>query len=171
MSEIVLVKIYKLQKTSWAKGAIIDKIGNSVYLVRLLECNSVIKRHANQLLKWRGEIGCGLTQTPGDSNGSCIMQPPPAMPAFILDYESGNAESELQAADMTEPRVITAAADDPAHALVTDQTVSVSAQVEDPSAVTEDTTEEFASPDTSPEVEAAPRSRRPRKDVDNRKYF
>lgn len=56
-NEIVLIKIYKRQKTFWQKGLVVKKIGNSVYLVRLLdsEPSEIFKRHTNQLLKYKGE--------------------------------------------------------------------------------------------------------------------
>ncbi|XP_047993974.1 formin-like protein 7 [Leguminivora glycinivorella] len=53
--DIVLVKIYKAHKSSWVKGTIVKRLGATVYLVSLLGCNTVLKKHTNQLLKYKGE--------------------------------------------------------------------------------------------------------------------
>ncbi|KAG7302947.1 hypothetical protein JYU34_012942 [Plutella xylostella] len=55
INELVLIKSYLNQRTSWIKGRIVAKLGKLVYLVRSLDDNNVIKRHSNQLLKIRGE--------------------------------------------------------------------------------------------------------------------
>ncbi|XP_026726865.1 uncharacterized protein LOC113507291 [Trichoplusia ni] len=50
----VLVKLYSQQKQYWSRGVIIKSVGKTVYLVQLTESGQIIKRHANQLLKYRG---------------------------------------------------------------------------------------------------------------------
>lgn len=52
--EQVLVKLYKQNKHYWAHGVIIRIIGKTMYLVQLSESRQTVKRHANQLLKYRG---------------------------------------------------------------------------------------------------------------------
>lgn len=56
--ETVLVKIPHLQKYSWVKGVIIKKLGNSMYEVRICNSGSIVRKHTNQLLKFKGESWC-----------------------------------------------------------------------------------------------------------------
>lgn len=51
----VLVKIYKNQKSSWAKGVIEKRLGSSIYLVMISELNIRLKKHINQILQFKGE--------------------------------------------------------------------------------------------------------------------
>ncbi|KAI5631351.1 hypothetical protein NE865_15940 [Phthorimaea operculella] len=55
VDELVLVQIFQNQKTQWVKGRITKKLGSAVYLVRILDRSRTVKKHANQILKYRGE--------------------------------------------------------------------------------------------------------------------
>lgn len=61
VGELVLVKDYRSQKSNWTQGVIVEKQGNSLFLVRLLNTDQIFRRHKNQMLKYKGE---------GRSNGN-----------------------------------------------------------------------------------------------------
>lgn len=55
VGEIVLVRISDNRKKQWVKGTIAKKLGTSVYIVHLNDSNRSIKKHRNQILKYKGE--------------------------------------------------------------------------------------------------------------------
>ncbi|XP_063395572.1 uncharacterized protein LOC134680377 [Cydia fagiglandana] len=83
VNDLVLVKMYSAQKNYWVKGTVIDQIGKSLYTIKLSDSDSIIKRHANQLLKLKGEEVSrdDLVTHPSTSS---MDQTVTEMPAIIL---------------------------------------------------------------------------------------
>lgn len=102
-NEIVLVKVYKQKKTYWTKGIIENTLGNSLYEVRLLDQNngSVIKRHVNQLLKFKGEGES--PQAERSSHGGEVMGTNEDLPTELPPILLSSSLCSLQTEDVTQP--------------------------------------------------------------------
>lgn len=107
INETVLVKMYKSQKTYWAKGIIVDITGNSIYLVRLPEdSGQLIKRHVNQLAKYKGEeiypVNAESTAAEKEKDVEASTELPPILlssPVSTVDHQhavDGTSERETQ---------------------------------------------------------------------------
>lgn len=101
VGEEVLVKVYKCQKPCWVKGTVVEQIGKTLYMIRVLDGGKVFKKHANQLLKIRGEKS---EEAPADS--PCVPNPgavrpsesiTPFMPTVLLETEQSPAASTVEA--------------------------------------------------------------------------
>ncbi|CAB3253024.1 unnamed protein product [Arctia plantaginis] len=55
VGEQILVRMYGQQKHKWVQGSIVKKNGNSIYIVQIGNTEHTVKRHANQLLKYKEE--------------------------------------------------------------------------------------------------------------------
>lgn len=55
IKEVVMIKVYKMQKPCWTKGTIEKKLGTTLYLVRVSDSGALLRKHTNQLLKLKGE--------------------------------------------------------------------------------------------------------------------
>ncbi|XP_053624760.1 uncharacterized protein LOC128683306 [Plodia interpunctella] len=98
--EDVLVRVYNHSKHQWLHGQILKRIGNALYTVQLQGSEQSVKRHANQLRKFRGGEEVEVTipafivpEKATTSQADCRQTP---------NKESGQAEPEnppLQKAD------------------------------------------------------------------------
>lgn len=101
--ETVLVKIPHLQKYSWVKGVITKKLGNSMYEVRISDSGVVIRKHTNQLLKFKGE------KWYENFSANEPAPEPQFMPAFVVRDEAKvvssapTVDTQSQIPDPTSP--------------------------------------------------------------------
>lgn len=86
VGELVLVRIIVNQKPQWTRGCIEERLGCTVYLVRLLNFSRIVKKHTNQLLKFRGEEDYELADT-GPASPSATVE---TMPPVLLSYSPGH---------------------------------------------------------------------------------
>lgn len=83
IGDVVLVKLFNQQKQYWTRGVVDKKIGKSLYLVRLDNKDQTVKRHANQLLRYKGGED-GVCQ-----QGVVTYE---AVPVLILPSEQNNMD-------------------------------------------------------------------------------
>ena len=55
IGETVLIKTFTKQTQTWTKGIIMQKIGNSLYLIKIDKYDKLLKKHKNQIIKYKGE--------------------------------------------------------------------------------------------------------------------
>ncbi|XP_063827072.1 uncharacterized protein LOC135076560 [Ostrinia nubilalis] len=169
--DLVLVRLYNQQRQSWTRGVVVKKIGNSLYLVQLSCNDQIVKRHVNQLLKYKGgEDGC-CEQKPATTD---------TVPAFILPVEQ-SAEQPPSTEELTPTAESsgTSNAQPATNISPEDQTESNPedwfdcgneiGQTVDVTPATPPESE--CEPQTTPQREVSTRSRRPRRVVDYKKFF
>ncbi|CAG9131885.1 unnamed protein product [Plutella xylostella] len=110
--ELVLVKVFKNQKCEWAKAVILEKLGSNVYSIQLLNSQTVLKKHANQMLKFKGEED--VLVIPNESENVCESEL--VLPPVMLSSVSApvSPEPEVQAAqtdDVSAPSATTSVSD------------------------------------------------------------
>ncbi|XP_049886633.1 uncharacterized protein LOC126381144 [Pectinophora gossypiella] len=96
--ELVLVQIINKQKKQWTKGQILKKLGSSVYLVRVLGNNQEIKKHSNQLLKYKGEKEYVEEKDEGSDEQEGTETEELAMPPIVWLPSTGTSQAPQQAA-------------------------------------------------------------------------
>lgn len=99
VGEIVLVKVYKNNKSFWTLGSIEEKLGSSCYMVKLKEADRSVKKHANQILKYKGEEYCDQNQT----GNECLRGEAQVIPAFILPEPTPQAADDRAIVTTPEP--------------------------------------------------------------------
>lgn len=144
----VLVKQYKQQRHYWSRGSVVKKIGNSIYIIQICNSDQTLKRHANQLLKYKGEEDI--------------------VPAFIVpasDSATGISHEQSSAGYHQSPREAEAVR--PAHASEdTDSRTTDSRTLMQTPPVTTDSDKS-----RTLQNESTTRSKRQRTPVDYRKFF
>lgn len=110
--EVVLVKVFKNQKCEWAKAVILEKLGSNVYSIQLLNSQTVLKKHANQILKFKGEEDVSVI--PNESENVCESEL--VLPPVMLSSVSApvSPEPEVQATqtdDVSAPSATTSVSD------------------------------------------------------------
>lgn len=108
IKEVIMIKVYKMQKPCWTKGTIEKKLGSTLYLVRVSDSGALLKKHTNQLLKLKGEIWRDSSESSSedDEGAACASARDPAaasIPPLVM-----------QPAGPASPRAPTAASPQPA---------------------------------------------------------
>ncbi|XP_048003392.1 uncharacterized protein K02A2.6-like [Leguminivora glycinivorella] len=96
IGEQVLVQVYINQNRQLVKGKILKKLGSSVYIVQLVNLNRNVKKHTNQILKYKGEEEHVLydsqpavpaTVQPRVTELAKLSQPSPAADSVADDFQ------------------------------------------------------------------------------------
>jgi hypothetical protein len=92
------VQVYMNQNKRLVRGTILTKLGSSVYIVRLKDDQRSVKKHANQILKYKGEeehgLDCGTRVAPATSVSD--VPDPAEMPPIVLAHPSTSASIEVR---------------------------------------------------------------------------
>lgn len=91
----VLVQIVTNQKKSWTRGVIVQKLGCALYLVRVKDSDILLKKHVNQLLKYRGrEIGEDALNEEREEPGS-QQEEEQLIPAFLFSTNEAQSRDNV----------------------------------------------------------------------------
>lgn len=155
VDDVVLVKLFNQQKHYWARGVIDKKVGKSLYLVRVAGIDQPVKRHANQLLRYKGGDGGGFHQEEMTDE---------IVPAFIIPVEqSGNVNTSGN--NSTPSNQVENNPDD------WFDCGDDSGQADDVTAAAAPPAPECEPANTAPQQEVTTRSKRTRTVVDYKKFF
>ncbi|KAL0871747.1 hypothetical protein ABMA27_004250 [Loxostege sticticalis] len=155
VDDVVLVKLFNQQKHYWARGVIDKKVGKSLYLVRVAGIDQPVKRHANQLLRYKGGDGGGFYQEEMTDE---------IVPAFIIPVEqSGNVNTSGN--NSTPSNQVENNPDD------WFDCGDDSGQADDVTAAAAPLAPECEPANTAPQQEVTTRSKRTRTVVDYKKFF
>ncbi|CAK1585814.1 unnamed protein product [Parnassius mnemosyne] len=110
--QYVLYKKYSNKnKFNWCKGVIIQKLGKIIYLIRDSLLNTVVKKHVNQIILYKGTINASrpweLDILSPDTPGSSVSTPASCVPILPPDLQCHDKVRELGEGDGHEDRILT----------------------------------------------------------------
>jgi hypothetical protein len=104
IEEKVLVQSVVNQKKFWTQGIIVQKLGRTVFIVKICNSDRLVKKHANQLLKYRGrEMAEKLLDQQPETNHGRVLPEEEEIPAFLYDERVTEIPAARTGSPLAEP--------------------------------------------------------------------